>query len=247
VALDAKLDGRELVIPEFVPIKEPPKPSSPPDTGESPLTSDGLDELATEEDTSNLSSEAPVERMQPDLTSEAEQYEPEPNVDVSKTLIDGDQSRPTDLKSLRGRAWTLATRLAQRNGISNLVDPLPSQGLGFVLRDVPDPSLADQLDEDALAQLCMLWWQLAACSEMTFAPLESILPILPADSVLRRALAEQDAELLFNSIWTLDPGHTGYRLWRSLHDQDWRDLLNLMDTYRQIRRLAAETGVAIWE
>ena len=141
----------------------------------------------------------------------------------------------------------MATRLAQRNGISELVEPLPGQGLGFVLRDVPDPSLADQLDEDALAQICILWWQLAACSEMTFAPLESILPILPADSVLRRALAEQDAELLFNSIWTLDPGHTGYRLWRSLHDQDWHDLLNLMDTYRQIRRLAAETGVAIWD
>ena len=56
---------------------------------------------------------------------------------------------------------------------------LPGTGLGFVLRDVPDPGLADQLDEDTLAQLCTLWWQLAACSEMTFAPLESILPILP--------------------------------------------------------------------
>ena len=81
---------------------------------------------------------------------------------------------------------------------------------------------------------------------MTFAPIESIVPILPSDSVLRRALEDQDAELLFNSIWTLDPGHTGYHLWHPLHDRDWSDLLNLMDTYRHIRHLAAETGTAIW-
>ena len=116
-----------------------------------------------------------------------------------------------------------------------------------MLRDVPDPVLADQLDEEALAQVSMLWWQLAACSEMTFAPLEAIVPLLPADSVLRRALEDQDADLLFNSIWTLDPGHTGYRLWRTLHDRDWHDLVHLMETYRGIRQLAAETGTTIWD
>jgi hypothetical protein len=184
--------------------------------------------------------------------SEAETIPPQDNpddetADVSETLIDASHSKPMDLKSLRGRAWTLAARLAQRNGIGDLVMPLSGKGLGFVLRDVPDHALADQLDEDALAQVCIIWWQLAACSEMTFAPIESIVPTLPSDSVLRRALEEQDAELLFNSIWTLDPGHTGYRLWQSLHDRDWRDLLNLMDNYRCIRHLAAKTGTAIWD
>jgi hypothetical protein len=124
---------------------------------------------------------------------------------------------------------------------------LPGKGLGFVLRDVPDPVLADQLDEAALAQVCLLWWQLAACSEMTVAPLESIVPILPADSVLRRALEDEDAGLLFNSIWTLDPGQTGYRLWRTVHERDWRDLLDLMVTYRQLHHLAAESGTAVWD
>ena len=184
--------------------------------------------------------------------SEAETIPPQDNpddpiADVSETLIDASHSKPMDLKSLRGRAWTLAARLAQRNGIGDLVMPLSGKGLGFVLRDVPDHALADQLDEDALAQVCIIWWQLAACSEMTFAPIESIVPTLPSDSVLRRALEEQDAELLFNNIWTLDPGHTGYRLWQSLHDRDWRDLLNLMDNYRRIRHLAANTGSAIWD
>ena len=115
-----------------------------------------------------------------------------------------------------------------------------------MLRDVPDPALAEQLDDDSLGQVSMLWWQLAACSEMTFAPLESVVPELPADSVLRHALERQDAGLLFKSVWTLDPGHTGYRLWRTLHERDWHDLICLMDTYRRIRSLAASTSDAIW-
>ena len=51
---------------------------------------------------------------------------------------------------------------------------------------------------------------------------------------------------MFNSIWTLDPGHTGYRLWQSLHDRDWQDLIDLMQNYRSIRHLAAEEGVKLW-
>ncbi len=245
VALDAEINGRKLAIPEFVPIKEPPKPERRDSGDENSVATDGLDDH--EDSDADLDQ---VGEMPPD--SEAAPIPPLDNLDdatadVSETLIDASDSKPNDLKSLRGRAWTLAARLAQRNGIGDLVIPLSGKGLGFALRDVPDPVLADQLDEDALAQICMLWWQLAACSEMTFAPIEAIVPALPSDSVLRRALEDQDAELLFNSIWTLDPGHTGYRLWQSLHDRDWSDLINLMDTYRCIRHLAAETGVAIWD
>jgi hypothetical protein len=152
----------------------------------------------------------------------------------------------TDLKSLRARAWTLAARLAQRNGIADLVAPLSGKGLGFILRDVPDPSLADQLDADTLGQVSMLWWHLAACAEMTVAPLEAVVATLSDDSILRQALNNQDAGLLFNSVWTLDPGHTAYRLWRQLGDQDWQDLLNLMDTYRLIHRTAVDTQVRLW-
>jgi ParB family protein of integrating conjugative element (PFGI_1 class) len=179
---------------------------------------------------------------------------PEPSIQSSTDAVEDSlprsitSSKPpaTDLKSLRARAWTLATRLAQRNGIADLVAPLSDKGLGFILRDVPDPSLADQLDADTLGQVSMLWWHLAACAEMTVAPLEAVVATLADDSILRQALDNQDAGLLFNSVWTLDPGHTAYRLWRQLGDQDWQDLLNLMDTYRHIHRAAADTQVRLW-
>jgi len=155
-------------------------------------------------------------------------------------------SNPADLKSLRARAWTLASRLAQRNGLSDLVVPLPSQGLGFTLRDVPDPALADQLDEATLSQLSLVWWQLAACAELTVAPAASIVPHLPTESVLRQTLEQQDLTQLFDSVWTLDPGQTGHRLWRRLGDRDWMDLLNLMDSYRRMHRLAEERQLDLW-
>jgi hypothetical protein len=93
----------------------------------------------------------------------------------------------------------------------------------------------------------MVWWHLAACAELTVAPLTALLPALPQKSVLRRALVEQDAGLLFASVWTLDPGHTGYRLWRCLEDRDWHDLLGLMDAYRALHRTAAANGECLWE
>lgn len=254
VALDAELDGREISIPEFVPIKEPPAPSQHTENPLTPPHSELDDEGGALTTATGFSREtdahAESETVSPDVqepvTTPIENRDNDPAAEPDDGLLDIGRSNLTDLKSLRGRAWTLAARLAQRNGIGDLVEPVSGQGLGFFLRDVPDPVLADQLDEDALAQVCLLWWQLAACAEMTYAPLESIIPLLPAESVLRRALADEDAELLFSSIWTLDPGHTGYRLWHSLPDGDWQDLIHLMDTYRRIRHLATETGTHIW-
>ena len=156
------------------------------------------------------------------------------------------QLESMDLKSLRARAWTLASRLAQRNGLSELIQPLAGKGLGFVLCDVPDPALVDQLDEDTLAQVSMVWWYLAAASEVTVAPVEQLLPSLDDASVLRRALEDQDAGLLFSSVWTLDPGHMGFRLWRRLDARDWRDLVDLMETYRAVHQAAADSGHPLW-
>ena len=158
----------------------------------------------------------------------------------------GEESLPTNLKSLRGRAWTLAARLAQRHGMGELVAPLPSRGLGFVLRDVPDPALAEQLDDDTLSRLSLLWWHLAACAELTVAPVDAVLATLASDSVLRRALETEDAGLLFASVWTLDPGHAGFRLWRLLDARDWQDLLDLMATYRALHQVADATQTPLW-
>lgn len=258
VELHAQLAGRELAILEFEDDNSKATETNETDEAEStelPVSSikdeNSIDPKTYPEDpekslvvdlSTGVENEPPPVSNERTPDSSNEEIEPA----VEQILITG-QSGPSDLKSLRGRAWTLASRLAQRNGIGELVEPLSGKGLGFILRDVPDSALADQLDEDALSQVSMVWWHLAASAEMTVAPIESVVPALPSDSVLRQALEQQDAGLLFNSVWTLDPGHTGYRLWRRLGEQDWSDLLNLMDTYRQIHHLAEETETRLWE
>jgi hypothetical protein len=174
--------------------------------------------------------------------------DPNPDMSTSEATLrpPPDQSRLMDLKSLRARAWTLAQRIAQRHGLENLIQPLVGKGLGFVVRDVPDAALLEQLAEDELAQVSTVWWQLAACAEITVAPLGCILPLVEEGSVLRRALEDQDAGLLFDSVWTLDPGNTGYRLWRRLDDRAWQDLCGLMDTYRALHNVAEATGSSLW-
>ena len=179
-------------------------------------------------------------------TDESSNDQDEEGAEAGATNIKIGMPARADVKSLRARLWTLASRLAQRNGLGELVHPLSGQGLGFVLRDVPDPALVEQLDEEALARVSMVWWHLAACSELTVAPLDALLPALPEESVLRQALVEQDAGLLFTSIWTLDPGHAGYRLWRRLDERDWQDLLGLMDAYRALHHIAAAANQNLW-
>lgn len=263
VELDARLLGRDIEI-------DAPEGEDDPETCEQAgaasaapfLSASKIADAEATADTSQgddievtvgsaSSDRPPVSRSKSPVIGDDEADDPPPTAESLASAVEGSIAlgKPSamDLKSLRARAWTLAARLAQRNGIGGLVAPLSGKGLGFILRDVPDASLADQLDTDTLGQISMLWWHLAACAEMTVAPLEAVVATLADDSILRRALENQDAGLLFNSVWTLDPGHTGYRLWRQLGEQDWRDLLNLMDTYRHIHRVAADERVRLWE
>ncbi len=244
-AFDAALNKRKVIIPEFVAIKAPPEPGKRQQSDvETTVEIPAIDNADTGSDPNALDDDlAPLVAEVALGSSNGEEH---PDSEAARLLIGSVHAKSSDLKSLRGRAWTLAVRIAQRNGLGDLVLPLSGKGLGYVLRDVPDPGLADKLDDTALGQISMLWWQLAACAEMTAAPLDSVLPTLPDDSILRRALEDDDADLLFKSIWTLDPGHTGYRLWQFMHDRDWEDLLGLMDTYRRIRHLATQTGVTLW-
>ena len=150
------------------------------------------------------------------------------------------------LVSLRVTTYTLAARLAEYYGLAVLVVPLPDQGLGFMLTDVPPPELRDTLDPALFGEVSCLWWQLAACAELTTAPVNQVLPHLVSDSVLHTALSLRDPGLLYPHVWTPDPGHWGCQLWRSLSDTDWRDLLALMTTYRAIHEAANRMGLDLW-
>ena len=150
------------------------------------------------------------------------------------------------ITELRADAAQLATVLAGRYDLSSLIVPTDNLGTGFLVVDVPDPGLLEPLDESALALTSMVWWQLVACAEMTVAPVACLLPHLSPACTLYRALERQDAELLFNAVWTLDPGQVGFRLWRALSEQAWTELRALMDCYRTLHQLAELSGISLW-
>mgnify|MGYP000087220878 CR=1 FL=1 len=252
VELDAQIAGRDLTIPKFDDDYEADEHDLRGSTESgSPMASFPDDEVGIHADSNESKLDQKSVTHNGDMVSTGVESSHDSSISKSDSpvsqILNSKASAPDDLKSLRGRAWTLAARLAQRNGLSDLVEPISGKGLGFILRDVPDPALADQLDDDMLSQVSMVWWHLAASAEMTVAPIELIAPILPVDSVLRRALEQQDAGLLFNSVWTLDPGHTGNQLWRRLGEQDWDDMLHLMYTYRRIHQVAENTETTLWE
>ena len=123
---------------------------------------------------------------------------------------------------------------------------MPDQGLGFLLADVPDPDLANSLDPILLGQVWCLWWQLACCAELTTAPRASVLALLDPASSLYAALSTQESDRASQLGWALDPGCLGDGLWRQLSDTDWRDLIQLMDTYRAIHKHALQRGTPLW-
>lgn len=151
-----------------------------------------------------------------------------------------------ELPALRTEIAAVATGLAARHGLGELIVTIGDLGTGFLVVDVPEPALLEQFDESGLAQISMIWWQLMALAEMTVAPISNLLPHLSPKSVLYRALREQDAGLLFNAVWTLDPGQIGFRLWRTVGEQDWSDLRTLMSCYRSLHAVAAASNVGLW-
>ena len=157
------------------------------------------------------------------------------------------QAPRTDIAAMRAALAALATALATRHGLGSLVFATPEVGLGYLVADAPEPALLEQFDEAGLALVSMIWWQLISFAEMTVAPIEYLLPHLSPTCVLYRALRDQDAGLLFNAVWTLDPGQVGFRLWRPAGDEDCADLLAMTMLYRKLHRAAESLHVAVWQ
>lgn len=152
----------------------------------------------------------------------------------------------TDLGALRIQLWDCAATLAEHYGLGKTVTCLPDLGLGFLLVDLPPEELTDTLDPDILSVVSALWWQLAASSELTIAPVDIVLAYIAEGSALHQALANHDAGLLFSCVWTPDPAHLSSQLWRQLNPLDWQLLLQIMESYRAIKRLANDTGIELW-
>ena len=231
MVLDAAMEGREEALPE-------PDPCAPPEIG-----AESADAPPGGEAPAMPQAARPAVPAHP-RAFERQPVDRDPAYELAVDEIEAGVGT-FNLPALRGRAFTLADGLARRCGLDELVLPLPDHGLGFILRDVPDLQACPD-PARLVQQVHTLWWQLAACSEVTVAPPDQVVPRLPPDSLLRRALETRNHALLLEQVPVSGPGHTGYHLWCTLHEQDWYDLVRLEHNYRRIRRGAAEAGIRLW-
>ena len=150
------------------------------------------------------------------------------------------------IELLRETAYALAQRLAERHGIGTLIAPLNDNGLGFVVRDIPPSSVVDQLDDELLAEVSSMWWQLMAFAEMAVAPSELLQTVLDAESALSPAALSGEGHCLSDTVWTVDPAHLAQRFWRQLNHEDWCDWLCLAHNYRELHRMARLLNTPLW-
>lgn len=181
----------------------------------------------------------------PVVSRESRQQRAEPRNSPQELFVSDITTFPNTVAALRAQLRQDAATLATRHGVGACVQAV-SLGQGFLVIDVPPAELTETLDADALGLVSAVWWQLAACAELTTAPPEVLLPHLEPTSILHEALSAHSATALFNGVWTPDPAYLNGQLWHHLTAEDWQLWLRLTATYRTLKRRAAELGIILW-
>jgi len=168
-----------------------------------------------------------------------------------------DASLPRDLKSLRSRAWTLASRIAQGSRLGDIVLPI-RDGLGFLVGPVALETQQSWTPDVGRRALCV-WWHLATLAEQ-FARHGRAGPYMPdtwrqrrIGDAMRQARDGQQAfsqwqwqqadRDLFADVPPLEPNDLGPMLYQNWAESRWHDWIRLVETYRAIYRT---TGDAPW-
>ncbi len=148
------------------------------------------------------------------------------------------------LKERRRLAHALARRLAERYGLGALIIASADEGLGYRVRDWPPASMLQSLDEDMRTLVAAIWWQLLSFTDMARAPAGG--EVGDVDARLSASLAAGLSDST-DGVPTVHPADFGYRVWRQLNDEDWRDWLCLAHNYRELHRMAQARNVSLWD
>ena len=164
---------------------------------------------------------------------------------------------PQDVKSLRGRMWTLATQLAQRHGLGECI-LICARGCGFLVDFPEQPPFAGPGPESADEALrVMLWWMLAGLADQ-WPQGPGVAPALPLLEEARiypaiKAVAEGDE---ITPTRTLVP-RVGYppslaiaarELLAVLDVRDYERLIHLIDARRALQAHCRRLGKReVWQ
>lgn len=175
-----------------------------------------------------------------------------PETDATPT-----ETLPDDVKSLRSRTWTLASRIAQGSRLGDIVVPIHG-GLGFLVGPI-DETVQQSWHPDIGRTAMCVWWHLATLAEQ-FARHGQACAVMPDSwqqrrigDAMRQARDGQQAfsqwqwtqadRALFADVPPLEPNDMGPMLYQGWPTQRWNDWIALVETYRAIYQA---TGDAPW-
>ncbi len=285
MVLGAHLDGSIDWVKEVDPtidLAHPTVPKSPPSespTQDTPSAPDTTPAESPVEPSDKVAGAAPPPINEPDESTQTNSFtdppihnndndgEPTTNNDAEQSAdlsstpannTDPISTAPTDLKSLRSRAWTLATKLAKGSRMGGDVIVPIKTGIGFLVGPVP-PEIVAPMTPEIARSVILAWWHLATISEQ-FADHGHALAAMPAewqDQEISRAMryAHEGEKALPHWQWTtheralheqvpaFEPNAVGPWLYCVWTDQQWQSWTALVETYRAIHKA---TGDAPW-
>lgn len=153
-----------------------------------------------------------------------------------------------DLKSLRSRCWTLASRLARGTRLGDVIQPIPA-GSGYLVAPLPADA-QEAMHPEVLRTAGCVWWQLASIAEQ-FARHGHALEYMPSDWHTRpigqamRVAASADRSFtrwqwheadiqIFTELPSLEGPDLAPNLYAIFTDTQWGDWVALVETYRLI-------------
>jgi len=255
---DCRLSGREPDIPDFVLEEETRDEEFPVSRRDEPAIVSEAERRANAITSTGPADGCPTDGKAPDEQLQTggatEGGHPEVAIELppaaeSEALFRriGIQSKDRiPIELLRETAYTLARGLAERHGIGVLIEPIKDTGLGFLVRDIPSSSVVDQLDDDLLAEVSTMWWQLTSFAEMAVAPPDLLAQMLDKDSALGAAVLAGESSRLSDTVWSVAPAQLAQRFWRQLNHEDWCDWLCLAHNYRELHRMASKLNTPLW-
>ena len=195
-------------------------------------------------ETKPVSSQQPSEKRQDDTDR--------PSTTLNLDAVP-DKNPPSDLKSLRSRMWTLATQLAQRNGMGECILSIRG-GCGFIV-DLPESPLyvdGEHPTKDEFKRVA-LWWFLTAMSEQWIGGhsahdiLEQVLPedarLFPVVQAQNSGDEQQAQTLLITYVSEPSPIEVITRhLLPRLGDGEFKALVTMIDTRRQFETVCTVQG-----
>jgi hypothetical protein len=152
---------------------------------------------------------------------------------------------PAAFTAWRRQAWSLANRIAFRQGFPRLVRRCRI-GHGFLVIDLPPPPRVPPSDPCVIR--IALWWQLASGSGIFTTPREAVAPLLPDPSPLGRMLRDHERPFaaLRAALAPPEPETALALLGGHASPEDWRDVLRLLAVCRRLQHGAQAGGFDLW-